>query len=153
MLLDHEADVDAHGDCGVRWQPTPLHVAARWGGLETITLLLDHGADIHLGGTGDVLNWVLAYQSAEMLELLFQRGLDLQHPACHDALHQAAASGAIAPDQDVVRTRCECESQGQTRPNRRSRGDGKRLRRSGRTLASLIDGEISRLAIIVVMHQ
>lgn len=45
-MLAHGADVNAHGDCDVRWQPTPLHVAARWGGSEQIELLLDHGADM-----------------------------------------------------------------------------------------------------------
>ena len=100
LLLDRGADVDASGPSQASYKPTPLQVAARWGGIEVVRLLLDHGADIY-AGSGDrgegfgnsVLRWVAYANQTDILRLLLERGLDLQHPSARTALHVAAARG------------------------------------------------------------
>ena len=49
------------------------------GNTDVVNLLLDNHADVHLGGSGSVLGWVLAAQNLELLKLLLNRGLDLNH--------------------------------------------------------------------------
>ena len=89
LLVNHGADINAHGDCTVRWQPTPLHCAARWGNELIIDFLLDQGSDIYVGGEGSVLSWL----NNDLLQKLLQRGLNLNHPTCRDLLHRKAADG------------------------------------------------------------
>jgi|GEM_PF-1969928 len=73
------------------YQPTPLHAAARWGNVEQVKLLLDHGATISEG----VLGWVLYSGKLDILQLLFERDLNLNDPAHRFALHAAARSGNV----------------------------------------------------------
>jgi ankyrin repeat protein len=47
LLLDHGADIDAIDD---EYRSTPLGVAARWGRVEMVNLLLERGADPTLAG-------------------------------------------------------------------------------------------------------
>lgn len=58
LLLDHGAEINAIDD---EYRSTPLGVAARWGRLEMVNLLLDRGADASVAGAPWALpmNWAL----------------------------------------------------------------------------------------------
>jgi ankyrin repeat protein len=92
ILLDWGADVNAFGSDKDRFQPAPLHVAARWGGIDVVRLLLDHGADPRAADVS-ALGWVLYAGQADILQLLFDRGLDRRDVNACFALHKAAACG------------------------------------------------------------
>lgn len=97
LLLARGADPNAYSP--ISYKPTPLHAAARWGTLDDIRLLLDNGADIY-GGLArpqgpdyGLFNWMCYAGQTPVLELLLERGVDLEHPRCRHLLHTASDSG------------------------------------------------------------
>lgn len=99
QLLARGADPNAYSPTA--YKPTPLHAAARWGTLDDIRLLLDHGADIYGGQTNredtdnGLFRWMCFAGQTPVFELLLERGLDLQHPRCRHLLHAACDSGHV----------------------------------------------------------
>jgi ankyrin repeat protein len=99
LLLDHGADVDAHGAEEGQYWPTPLQIGARWGTLDDVNRLLDHGADPNGGAVipgsfgASGLTWAVFAGNEELVHLLLKRGLDLQHPNHQAILHLAAERG------------------------------------------------------------
>jgi ankyrin repeat protein len=99
LLLARGADPNAYSPAA--YKPTPLHAAARWGTPDDIRLLLDSGADIYGGQTNredtdnGLFRWMCFAGQTAVLELLLERGLDLEHPRCRLLLHAACDSGHI----------------------------------------------------------
>lgn len=71
LLLEHGADLDAHGRVGA-----PLFLAAQRSNLTLTKLLLDHGADVTVKGSGAALHEAAVRRNLEMLELLLDWGAD-----------------------------------------------------------------------------
>ncbi len=106
LLLVRGADPDLYSSTSYR--PTPLHSAARWGTLDDIQLLLDCGADLYGGQESPtqpdngILAWMCRAGQTPVLELLLERGLDLEHPRCSLLLHTSCDSGHIELCQRLV---------------------------------------------------
>ncbi|KAM0278701.1 hypothetical protein ACHAQH_004994 [Verticillium albo-atrum] len=75
---------------------SPLYYAANRGFIECLTLLLDHGADLHYQDSykGNVLIRAVNEDQQEAVELLVQRGIDVKHRDFlgRTALHSAACN-------------------------------------------------------------
>jgi len=69
LLLDYGANIDAIDE---EYRSTPLGLAARWGHLETVRLLLDRGADPHKAGASWAipLTWAKKKGHSEIEALL-----------------------------------------------------------------------------------
>ena len=139
LLVENGADVNAHGDCTNHWQPTPLHVASRWRGPQQLNLLLDHGADMYVGGDGNMLGWI---NNEATLKLLFDRGLNANHPETQHLFVHSAARGRLERVKQLI-------EQG-TNPAAKNR-DGKTARElaleNGRTdVVKFLDGLDSQSA-------
>jgi hypothetical protein len=91
LLLDHGAHANLDGrdfydDPDVQrayFLPDsgpPLFLAAKKSNLEIAQLLLDHGADITVNGTGAALHVAAIRRDVEMLKLLLDRGADPEQP-------------------------------------------------------------------------
>lgn len=95
LLLERGADVNAYlSPSHPGYWPTPLHAAARRGKLQDMAALLDKGADLYGGSAGPdvrdsgVLGWLLFSGDARAMQLLLDRGMQLDHPRCVEALRE-----------------------------------------------------------------
>jgi uncharacterized protein len=130
QLLARGADPNAYNSSS--YKPTPLHIAARWGSLDDIRLLLDNGADIYGGQTKPedsdhgILRWMCFAGQTSVLALLLQSGLDLQHPRARLLLHTASDRGHTELCQHLIEAgmrRNDKDTQGRT-PHERALAQG-----------------------------
>jgi ankyrin repeat protein len=90
-LLEAGADVNG-SDAGY---PSPLQGACSSGSIETIQLLIDHGADVNpQTRSQNPLLWAVRTQNVEVLHLILENGADVDATDGHrTALFQASESG------------------------------------------------------------
>lgn len=93
LVAVHSEDVNAR--CG--YHGTALHAALYTGHLDTVGMLLDHGADVNLGNGEGRIPLVRAYdfQNLEAMRLLLERGAnaDVQYGSFGLLSHHAACRG------------------------------------------------------------
>ena len=100
ILLDEGCDIEAKNIDG----NTPIALSAKTGKMKTFKMFLNHGADINVlecitGST--LLHWVAYWDSLEFVQLLLDRGLDVnaRNKDGDTPLHRAL----IGANLDVVR--------------------------------------------------
>lgn len=79
MLLEHGADIDAGGPPGRAGRLTPLILAARWGNIRNVQLLLEHGAktDIRDCTGRTAVAWAACRTFEDTVKVLAERRADV----------------------------------------------------------------------------